>query len=230
MVVKGTTLPSEYVPYYHFKLKPEYLAPLNSKLQGKKLNTIGDSITDADWGGVKKYDSVIAEKHGMNLMNYGIGGTRIARASDKPDAFVDRWMNMRDDADIIFLMGGTNDIYADIPIGTIDSTDPTTFMGALNIICSGLQSKYVGKPIGFATPILARGRDRAVCLLYADAMIEVCEKHAIPVLDLTRKGQLNPENDDVWATLYRPDDTVHLNDIGQTVLARSIENFLESIV
>jgi lysophospholipase L1-like esterase len=231
MVVKGTVLPSTFVPYYKHTLKSQYIDNVSlsssSKLANKKWNTLGDSITEAAWGGVTKYDAIISNKYGMSLVNYGEGGTRIAYTADRTRAFVERYQEMRDDADIITVFGGTNDYSANVPLGTITSTDNSTFYGALNILCTGLINKYVGKSIGFITPIQRRGYDVTKMMQYVNAIKEVCAKYSIPVLDLTTAGMLSPDIDAVNTQLYS--DGVHLNNAGQEVIARRIESFIESI-
>jgi lysophospholipase L1-like esterase len=228
MIVEGNELPSFYIPYYEYYLKPKYLN-LNPKLSGKKWNTLGDSITEKGWGGIKKYDAIIAETNNLDLVNYGDGGTRITKSEGRVDSFVERYLSMRLDADIITVMGGLNDIGGGVPLGTMSDSTPTTFYGALHELCAGLLDRYVGKSIGFITPTLTvsalRPRDRHE--QFTKAIKEVCAYYSIPVLDLTNAGMLNPHIPSVRSSLFY-DDT-HPNDLGHETLAKTIEHFIESI-
>lgn len=131
-------------------------------LTNKKILFLGDSITEGcgTSGGEKTFCSLIAEKHHACCMNYGIGGTRIARQS-KPSA-EERWDNdfcsrvskMQRDADVIVVFGGTNDYgHGDAPIGSTKDRTPDTFYGALHTLYSSLIEKYIGTPIVVITPL-----------------------------------------------------------------------------
>lgn len=231
MIVKGDTLPTSYVPYYVYTL--DYDAQTNgivglSRLNGLKWNTLGDSVTEADWGKITKYDSLISSKYGLTLTNYGDGGTRIAREVGRSDSFVERYLGMRSDADIITVMGGLNDMTSGNPLGNFGDTDDLTFYGALDTLCRGLLDKYVGKSIGFITPTLSTNRTRETHTQYANAIKEVCAHYSIPVLDLTNEGMLNPTIPAVASGLFI--DNTHPNDKGQEVIAKRVHSFLESLV
>ena len=116
------------------------------ELKGKKLNALGDSITEGV--GVscseKIFFNLIKDKAELAVArNYGISGTRIARQADDPGrAYVERFDKMDDDADIICVFGGTNDYGHGTPdFGTMDSRDKTSFYGALHYLASGLIEK-----------------------------------------------------------------------------------------
>lgn len=60
---------------------------------------------------------------------------------------------MDDDADLIYVFGGTNDFGTDVKLGEFDDSRENTFCGALNILCEGLSQKYSAKTIVFITPL-----------------------------------------------------------------------------
>ena len=113
------------------------------ELKGKKINFLGDSITEgvgatdpeAMYVNIVKHDAELAEAR-----NYGISGTRIARQSnDEGSAYCDRYKKMDDDADVVVVFGGTNDYgHGEAPIGL--STDRTgdTYYGACHELIRGL--------------------------------------------------------------------------------------------
>jgi len=112
--------------------------------------TLGDSITaQAMW-----QPSVVA-KYGLLLTNYGIGGTKISGSIGDANAMCqDTRINaIATTNDLITIMGGTNDWAQSVAMGTIASTDPTTFYGALNTMFSKLFTRFPSKRIVvFTTP------------------------------------------------------------------------------
>ena len=112
-------------------------------LKGKKIAFLGDSITEGV--GVEnqnlRYDRRMAEKYGIEAVNFGISGTRLAhqrKASDKPRfdlCFCGRAYDLPKDSDIIVVFGGTNDYgHGDAPFGTDTDTTPDTYCGAVHFI------------------------------------------------------------------------------------------------
>ena len=96
------------------------------ELKGKKVNFLGDSITQGVGVSApdKKYVEVFAKKYGTALVrNYGISGTRIARQKQTSVRttwdvdFRTRLPLMEKEADLVFIFGGTNDSWADCPLG-----------------------------------------------------------------------------------------------------------------
>jgi lysophospholipase L1-like esterase len=124
------------------------------ELKGKKINFLGDSITQGV--GTKELSNcfVTRLKNELELTearNYGISGTRIARQivmSESPfDAdFNMRAVNMDDDADLVLVFGGTNDFgHGDAPIGEMNDRSVYTFYGALHTLLLTLIRKYTDK-------------------------------------------------------------------------------------
>ena len=89
------------------------------ELSGKKINFLGDSITEGVGASApdKVYHQVMLSKYGLAAArNYGISGTRYARqinpTLNEPRFdldFCQRYAGMDDDADIVVVFGGTND-------------------------------------------------------------------------------------------------------------------------
>ena len=139
------------------------------KLEGLKINFLGDSITEGAavvnrdniyWNRLK-HDCGLAESRG-----YGIGGTRLAKQS-KPSEnerwdrdFCTRLHEMDDDADVIVIFGGTNDFgHGDAPIGTMNDRTPNTFYGACHTLFSEAIAKYPTATIVVMTPLHRLGED-----------------------------------------------------------------------
>ena len=116
-----------------------------------KILFLGDSIT-AGAGLNKKeetFASLVGKSANAEVVNYGVGGTRIARNSEPSkdasydDDFLQRAENMDKNADFIFVFGGTNDYgHGDAPIGDISDETPYTFCGAVNILSEYLVKNY----------------------------------------------------------------------------------------
>ena len=133
------------------------------ELKGKKINFLGDSITEghgtSDWG-TKPFHQLLRVRCELaEARNYGQGGTKIARLpviTDHPfdQDFNLRAVNMNHDADAVVVFGGTNDFgHGTIPLGDMESRDIHTFYGGLHTLCTFLINTYKDKPIIFMTPL-----------------------------------------------------------------------------
>ena len=131
-------------------------------LKGKKINFLGDSITEGHGTSGEDcfFTTLIARDYGAVCRNYGIGGTRIARQS-KPSAeprwdldFPGRVDEMDPDADIVVVFGGTNDFgHGDAPIGCMTNRTCDTFYGGLHVLYTSLIEKYPAAKIVVLTPL-----------------------------------------------------------------------------
>ena len=219
------------------------------ELKGKKINFLGDSITEGHLTSDKKYIymNVLKEKVGLaEARNYGVGGTKIARLPVVTDHPYDQDFNLRavemdKDADAVVVFGGTNDFgHGTIQIGEMQDRDVHTFYGALHTLCLYLIKTYVGKPIVFMTPIhrlnemldhnkrVEDGIETARPLLdFVKAIREVCEFYSIPVLDLYTESGMYGQ---VWAWCegHMPDG-LHPNDAGHAIIAHKLQKFLENL-
>lgn len=233
MLVVGTVFPSTYVPYSEtFSIQNLVVAVPSapSQLNGLKWVILGDSIsTDASGYATMPYWKSIGLANGMTTLPYAISGTRISVVSGQTNPFCTRFNLMDTTADIITVFGGTNDYASLVPMGTIDSVDDTTFMGAMNVLCLGLINQYVGKKIGFITPIqrVLTATNIPIFQTYVDAEKAVCDKYSIPCLDLFANSGLYPQSSAVNTAFYI--DGLHLQNGGHTVIARKIQSFIESL-
>lgn len=202
------------------------------KLEGMKINFLGDSITDghATTGPDKIFHQLIKEKYNLKCANnFGLGGTRIARQHVPSNPT--RWdltyelradIMPRDvDANVVF--GGVNDYnHGDAPFGEIDSCDPFTFCGAVNSLITKFETDFPNSKLIFLTP-LHKVHDTVPCkpdskILsdYVDAIVEICQKRNVAVIDLFKINPLDPYDKE-----YIPDG-LHPNDAGHRVMAEVI--------
>ena len=214
------------------------------ELKGKKINFLGDSITEGvgTSGYPYRYFDLIAGRCGAVCRGYGISGTRIAiqrTPSDPPSFdlyFSSRVDGMDADADAVVVFGGTNDFgHGDAPFGTMDDRTPETFMGGLHDLCTRLINRYPGKLIVLCTPLHRLGeeskwgehKDAAAGSLldYVRGVRQVAEYYGIPVLDLFAISGIQPAVE-LQRELFMPDG-LHPNDAGHELLANLMIRFLE---
>lgn len=111
-------------------------------------SALGDSITEAmdgTKGGAlmsEPYCEVVGDILGLkSVSNFGISGSTVCTATGKDYAkmpMCERYLTMGK-ADIISVMGGTNDWGRYSTLGNINDTTSNTFYGALNILAKGLK-------------------------------------------------------------------------------------------
>lgn len=218
-------------------------------LKGKKINFLGDSITEG-YGVLDTkniYLNRIKSECGLlEARNYGIGGTRFAYQNgsggysegeykDVDGCMANRFDKMEDDADIVVVFGGTNDFgHGDAPIGCMYDRTPDTFFGACHYIFSGLLRKYLGKPIVVMTPVHRLVEDTSLAIKapvtlrhYVEVIREVAEYYGLYLLDLYKYCPLQPKVSEVGEK-YMPDG-LHPNDDGHELIARMLKKFLENI-
>ena len=216
------------------------------QLKNKNVVFLGDSITQGAGASCeeKNYLMQFSKLTGANVFNYGIGGTRISK-NRVPSAveiydqtFVQRCENMRDDADVVVVFGGTNDFgHGDAPLGLPTDNTEYSFYGALNILYRKLLKKYPNSVIVVLTPLHRESEDVTINEIgipcsplknYVDAIRQVADKYSIPVLDLwaisgmsTRVQELNE--------LYFVDG-LHPNDLGHERIAKLLVKFLDNYI
>ncbi len=210
-----------------------------------KILFLGDSITSGGGAGCfeKAYVYRVGEILGIQTVAYGEGGTRIARqtlpseVSAHDEDFNKRALQMDEEADFVFVFGGTNDFgHGDAPIG--DKTDNTvyTFHGAINCLTDYLIEKYGKEKLCFITPLHrydedntrgefgAKARPSLPLTGYVDIIRQSITQKGIDLLDLfDEKFFPKPKAccaDELTA------DGLHPNPTGHTLLAKRICAYL----
>lgn len=213
------------------------------ELKGKKINFLGDSITEGTCASSPEfsYVQVLQQICGLSkARNYGLGGTRIAR-QQAPSAieqydldFCMRSEQMDPDADIIIIFGGTNDHgHGDAPIGTPSDRTPDTFYGACHVLFQSLIQKYPASLIVVLTPLHRVEEDSPKGPLgwklshYVDALKKTAAEYRLPVLDLFETSAIRAHIPEIASQLTT--DGLHPNDKGHAILAREIKAFLEEL-
>lgn len=207
------------------------------KLKGKKVNFLGDSITQGVGasGENTRYTDVFAREAELAVMrNYGISATRIANQQKVERdidelSFCQRFDQMDNDADMVVVFGGTNDYgHGDAPFGTFDDRTPETFCGACHFLMRGLIEKYPDKTIVFMTPLHREKEFEGKPLKdYVDIIKKTAEYYSIPVVDLFATAGIQPALE-VQKKAYCPDG-LHPNDVGHKRIAMRLKAYLESL-
>lgn len=213
------------------------------KLTGKTILFLGDSITHG--AGVTSSDNIffriVGRETGAECFEYGVSGSRIAPQPDgnenpKRLPFGVRAKEMQPQADVIVVMGGTNDyVHGAAPLGKMDDRTNETFYGALHRLILQLMEQYPEAQLVFMTPP-HRLNDRTVGLnqfglrrcadleTYVNVIQEVTAYYGIPVLDLFRTSGMQPDVP-LLRERYMPDGT-HPNDAGHRRIADRLIGFL----
>ena len=216
------------------------------ELKGKKILFLGDSITEGHGSSdiSKCFVSLIAEREQAHCINYGIGGTRIARQttpSEDPvwdQDYPSRVDDMDPEADIVVVVGGTNDFgHGDAHLGSMEDRSVYTFYGALHQLYTSLIEKYPRADIVVLTPLHRLNEDdprgdgnkapSARLKVYVDIIREMAEYYSLPVLDLYAVSGLQPKVP-IIQELYMPDG-LHPSDAGYEILANKITQFLKTL-
>lgn len=218
----------------------EWIAENQYDFSGMKIACLGDSITKAaNLEGEENYEQYAYPARLQELLgaqevyNLGIGGSSIGRYW--ADAFVDRYMEIPADSDIIIVMGGTNDGFcvSDEEFGSLEEREYHTFCGDLDELMRGLRENYPDAQIFFATPLpnvlqdyLMSERDY---LLPQKKFVEVirvlADEYDFELIDLYNSNVLDSHDANI-ITEYMPDG-VHGNPEGYQILA---ERFAGEIV
>jgi hypothetical protein len=169
-------------------------------LYGTKWYACGDSFTAGDFSGLsdgytfedepymgynKVYPYFIGRRCLMDIVNLAVGGMTMAKVTGSSNNFCESvYQNVGVDADYITLKFGINDGHQSVPIGTIDSSDITTFYGAWNTVMTWLITNRPTAKIGI---IVSNGLDSND---YADATITIAKKYGVPYLNEWRGEQV----------------------------------------
>ena len=181
------------------------------------------------------------------MTNYGVRGTSIAYNEDKEQfghCFAQRYTDMNNDFDIVFVMGGTNDQNRS-KLGNWGDSDYTTFYGAMNVLLQGLITKYPNATILFATPIQTKeawtsgynnnsfvhfnsgnisASSTMSVQMIAEAIKQKCRQMAVPCKNLFDESGICGFD----ASNFRADDSLHPSEKGQKKLKIAIQNFWEN--
>lgn len=205
----------------------------DSKWKNRIINIMGDSITEGyglEDKNNERYSKLLEVMTGATINNYGLSGSKISDIDgDSVQSFVDRMSNMNTNADLILLFGGTNDYWHHLTtIGEENSTDTSTFYGAINYCLEYLKTNYSDTRYLFIFPYnqsyhgVTSEHDYNYGSLgdFRDAFRKACENYNVPFLDLNANGGLDIERYTI--------DGVHANNEGHKIIADRIYYEIEN--
>ena len=179
--------------------------PLLDKEKGYRVAFLGDGITYGDKLSSQSdtYASLLTVKMGAESYdNYGVNGS--CMGGNHPERFWDRYFAMTEEADLVFVFGGTNDYELGTPLGAMGENSTQSFYGVLNLLMSSMKQKYPDAQIIFMTPLPRLGDTQKnsegyVLADYANAIVEMGEFYDIPVVDLYHTASMNFVGNDEYS-------------------------------
>lgn len=213
--------------------------PANKKGKPSFWGALGDSITAGHNAGGISYSYAIkaAERIGCEVHNHGYTGSCISDGYDLElsgnigyeTAFCNRYKEMANGLDLITVFGGFNDCRNGTPLGNFGSTNSKDFYGALHVLITGLKTKYPNARIVFITPfkiddeVLFKNKARYKMKDYRNAIVRMCNKFELEVLDLSTQVQFAPLHG-VNNGYFLPYDPYHPTQQGHIAIASYLVN------
>lgn len=215
---------------------------INSVLKGKKIAVLGDSITYGFGldNQEQRYTNVLARISGATVLNYGVSGSKMSEiAGDTVASFVERVSQIDTSCDKVVIFGGTNDYWHNkTEIGFRESSDASTFCGAINYLITYLENHgFTNKDIVFIVPQIQnyggsnsfedRGGHFGTFLDFRNALMRTCGYRGVPVIDLFTSSGIDVVSNDSLISYYTSDG-LHLNFRGQYIVAKAIFDFFQT--
>ncbi len=204
-----------------------------------KAAFLGDSLTDK---GV--YSEIVTTHYTdylydncsfiSSIQNVGYAGSCIAGLPNKPDvspSFVQRYKKIASNANLIIVLGGTNDFgYGSTalpnPLGEYGDATQETFYGGLKVLIDGLETDYPEAKVVFVTPLYRKEQESNgipnknkygfTLADYVSAIKTTCEERSITCFDAFNEIT---EIDAFTYTEYEVDG-LHLNNEGNILLGK----------
>lgn len=174
-------------------LKINCLGASNTKVT-VSLDAEGNKVVHRD----VNYPSLLAERLGCTVRNYGVSGTNIAVQEGREDSYFERKDGMDRDADVIIVQGEGNDANHNIPLGKVGDTDPKTYCGALRSILTWVKAEYPNARLitldGMRKAKLRRTVDEYTHLDFHRAFVAVSELEGITPISFFDDPALDPHN------------------------------------
>lgn len=129
---------------YHYTFDSKVISPSSAGWVDKIAYSFGDSITAQN-----KWQPLAASALGLAHSNFGVGGRRV---SGKTGMCQDSAINLiPSDANLVMVLGGTNDWAQSVVLGNTESTNSEEFYGAYNQMCQKLTTRFPSSTIVLLT-------------------------------------------------------------------------------
>lgn len=130
-----------------------WVQPLeDSPLCGWNICYLGSSVTYGASSLQESFVEFIAKRNGTTYLKEAVSGTTLVTTGAGGNSYISRMKKIDKNAafDLFVCQLSTNDASQNKPLGTPDSTDPTTVCGAINYIISYVSATW-GCPVVFYT-------------------------------------------------------------------------------
>ncbi len=205
-----------------------------------KIAFFGDSITQGSGASTteKCYVEQVKEILGCEVINYGIGGTRIARQTNpsrehRHDIDLNlRTILLKKDVDKLFVFAGTNDYgHGDAQFGKVGDDSLFTFHGAVKSLFTTLINDFGKEKLVVILPLKRAGIDQKRNAVtgkslkdYVDVIKYYVDLFGLKYMDLFNDCfDMPPEGESEYFA-----DGLHPNDKGHRVVAEKICEFLKT--
>ena len=200
-------------------------------LKGKTIVFLGDSITAGNGGTLTPdgsgldYTNFIAKYTSARIVNLGIGGAPF-EGSDNDDAIVHRYGDIPEDADIIVLFAGINDLFAGSDnFGSLKELDEGTYCGDIYRTFRQIHRLHpdadvhvvITYPNRMETYEQFRDEDWQD---YADVQINLADRYDFHVINLYEEGFMDNADYKIRNAFFK--DDIHPDDLGSEILGRHI--------
>jgi hypothetical protein len=201
---------------------------------GKKMALLGDSIMTM----IDK--TVIEQRTGLTVDNLAHGGASVAlRSNPSMAAAWDPYALCTiskvgatygipiENYDYAMIFEGTNDWGNGHPLGTINSTDELTILGAYNVALQNFITRKPDIKLMIATPMFRDAAEPATGtkLSEVNAGIEqLAAKYGIPCVNMMKTGMIN----DLNKATFLLADLLHPNEVGKPMLTSKFADFILS--
>lgn len=204
---------------------------------GKKAAFVGDSITaGAQAGSGPLYYQIInSDIHFGSVTVDAVAGSGFSAIGTDKTPIITRAANLATDLDLIVVFAGTNDFGHSVPIGSLTDTTDISFCGAVAGTILEILDNNPDVRLVMMTPLHRAsgtydGEDDVntqgkVLLDYVDALISVCRKYSIPIIDTYAISGMNPNVPDIGTDYFA--DGLHLNAAGHQKLAESVIPYIK---
>jgi lysophospholipase L1-like esterase len=214
---------------------------INTRFRGKKAVFEGDSITDNDYLPAynnKSWASYLQEKLKLgDCYNGAVGGSSISTYNSS-GSVVNRIKstNYPIDTKLFIVFAGTNDWNANVELGTVDSIDETTILGALNVLIDTIQTKCPDATIVIMSPMQRSGSRTAVrtagtLMDVAKGYEEVCMNWGVNYINTLKEFGFNAYNKTVANKYYceQNSNELHPNPAGHKRIAVRMAGFISTL-
>ena len=177
----------------------------------------------------------------MNIINLAVNGMTLAHYPDNNNNYITDTVlsNIPADADYITIKIGINDNHKDVPLGTIDNADRTTFYGAWNTILTTIINAHKQAKIGIIvsngiTNVNYINATIAIAKKYGLAYINESTDDKVPLLIRTLRSDVDSSiktmrNNYWFVSTTSGSENHHPNAKCHEYESTIIENFLRSI-